>query len=66
MSDQPKKHSRSGVRTVEIRTVKIARDLASTKNSPPSDRAEFARKFVEEAASRSSALFPQRPRAKAS
>ncbi|UES46519.1 hypothetical protein GFK90_23555 [Roseibium aggregatum] len=66
MSDQAKKYSRSGVKTVEIKTVRIARDLASTKNNPPSERAEFARKFVEESISRSSALFPQKPHAKAS
>lgn len=61
MSDQQKRHSRSGVKTVEFQTVKLARNLASKRNSPPAERAEFAKKFVEESISRSSALFPRRP-----
>lgn len=65
MSGRIQKSSRSGVKTVEIQTVKIARSLANNRNSPSSAQAEFAKKLVEESFSRSAALFSKPAKAKA-
>lgn len=46
------------VKTVEIQTVKVARNLASKTGNPASEKADFARKFVEETRSRSRGLHP--------
>jgi hypothetical protein len=65
MLDRNRRRSDIAVKTVEFQTVKIGRSLASKKGNPPSERAEFARKFVEESISRSAALFPKRVPVKA-
>lgn len=65
MADPKQKRGGVAVKTVEIQTVKIGRSLASKQGNPASERAAFARKFVEESLSRSSALFPASKQAKA-
>lgn len=62
MSDQ-QKTTRSGVKTVELRSVRMAKNLASKKNNPASERAAFAKTLVEESIFRSSALFQHRAKA---
>ena len=47
----------ASVKTVEIQTVKIGRNIASQTETPAKDRATFARKIVEESRSRSRALY---------
>lgn len=65
MAEQERWVTETSVKTVEIKTVKLGRKLASTKGSPENERAEFARKFVEESIARSKQLFAPSVAAKA-
>lgn len=47
----------ASVKTVELATVKLGRSIASHTGTAKSQRAEFARKFIEESRLRSRALY---------